>query len=215
MRDYYSRFSMKLARIGIHISCLVLCCVTLRATPLAITWSVDSTSAFDVTVSGAGSPLASGLYSFGTITPLNVVSPSGLWQFSGFSTLLTWDGQSWNIAAGGIERMTYPPLGLFIQLDNFGGPPLRNDPLPEVANRWRGNGSFVLANSGWNATAVFSISSESNPSDPTTWTWQDHFFGSGPGDVLVVPDSGMTVILLTIAVGTLVIVRPITQRRVQ
>jgi PEP-CTERM motif len=157
-----------------------------RTQGLDITWNADSTSAFDVTVSGTGQfDSSSGSYFFAGNPG---ISPSGLWQV-GDGTAGIWPSSLypdlWEIEGGGGVNFLpthsdpfNPDLG-FITYHDF---------KPNVLPVQDGNTAAFgeLLSLGWSARETFAITSEPNPNDPSTWTFVERNLGSGPA--LAVPE---------------------------
>ena len=155
-----------------------------------VTWNIDTTFAFDMTFTGTGQLTTTpGLFFFGDGGPF--LSPSGMWRISSGDNAF-WRTQGFNANLWEFEggaRVTFiPDFG-------FGGGQTLDfqtyhDFFPNVLPLGDGNsaGSGGLHDLfGWHAGTTTRITSEPNPNDPTTWTWEIRYSGSGPN--LNVPES--------------------------
>ena len=197
---------MKLfTRLVFFLASLMVCNLAQAAT--SVVWTLDSPSGFDVTLSGTGLPISiPGMFIFGDNSPF--VSPSGLWRLNAGDQAL-WPspagGSQWEFNGGG--RLTFIP--------DFGSGPgntldflTYSDFFPNVLPVQDGNsaGAGELHDIfGWHGSEHIEITSEPNAADPSTWTWVNHYGGSGPTLLLVqaVPESGIIPMLLLGLVGIL------------
>jgi hypothetical protein len=194
---------MKLfTRLVFLLACFMVCNLAQAAT--VVVWTLDTPSGFDVTLSGTGLPTATpGRFYFGDNGPF--VSPSGLWRLAAGDQAI-WPsptgGSQWEFNGGG--RVTFIP--------DFGFGPGKSldfltysDFFPNVMPVQDGNtaGAGELHDIfGWTAGEHIEITSEPNPADPTTWTWINHYGGSGRTLLaLAVPESGIIPMLLLAVLG--------------
>ncbi|MEY2540298.1 MAG: hypothetical protein QOG67_4038 [Verrucomicrobiota bacterium] len=186
---------------------------TADAQTQTVTWSADSTSSFDVTISGTGQLNSdSGSYVF---TPDPAISPSGLWQvFDG--TQAIWpsslDPNLWEIAGGG--GVNFLPTHADPFNPDLGFPTYHDFKLNVLPVQDGNSASFGYLHdaAGWSANESFSITSEPDPNDPSTWTFVARTSGSGP--TLAVPEPA-TWIMFGIGVSLLAPFRVLRRRIVK
>lgn len=154
-----------------------------------VTWNIDTTFAFDMTFTGTGRLTSPGEFFFGDGGPF--MSPSGMWRISSGDNAI-WRTQGFNANLWEFEggaRVTFiPDFG-------FGGGKTLDfqtyhDFFPNVLPLGDGNGATggeLRQRFGWQAGTSTRITSEPDPNDPTTWTWEIRYSGSGPN--LNVPES--------------------------
>jgi hypothetical protein len=170
-----------------------------RATTTDV-WIADSPTAFDVTISGTGEITTDGSGTFVFGNNPGFTSPSGLWRFLGGTTFL-WGvpflpAGTWEVT-GGSETAIFVPSGTVFNMIAYLDLLANTLPVQDVNGRFSvfGNDSAQFT---WLLLATFTITSEPDPNDPTTWTWENHFVGHG--DSLAVPESGGAVGLLAIGI---------------
>ena len=142
-----------------------------RSQAVVYTWNTDTSTAFDVAISGTG------LWSNSTLD-----SPSGHWAV-GAHVWFAADSPSpgWCSIANGGDRTTF--LG---PINGFSQPPqpyeiiqgyadyfLQSAPIHDGASFESGN----FPKNFWTGTALVTITSMPNPHDASTWTWIDEVSG--------------------------------------
>jgi hypothetical protein len=151
-----------------------------RSQAVIYTWNTDTTTAFDVVISGTG------LWSSTTFR-----SPSGLWAV-GAHVWMASDAPSpgWcTIANGGDSTTFLGPINGFAQppepyeiIQGYADDFHESTPIHDGASFENGN----FPKNFWTGSALITITSMPNASDVSTWTWTDEV----SGQMLVVPEPG-------------------------
>ena len=147
---------------------------TPRSQAVTYTWNTDTSTAFDVVITGTGP----------WIDTLN--SPNGLWSVgahAGFAADNPMPGECSISDGGGKTTFLGTINGIYHPYEYLEG---YDDFFPEIAPVHDGD-SFELGNSPrlpWQGSAPITITSMPNPHDASTWTWTEEI----SGQVLAVPE---------------------------
>jgi hypothetical protein len=200
-----------------HALAALLCAHSLFG--YTVVWNLDSTSGFDVTISGTGpthasyDPLYGDRFVFGLVS--GEMSPSGLWKvFGGANINYTPSGGSLGkiLVKQGLPILAYLGTELPASYPESAGTPLLhpdftwNIPLPidsvfsglVIRNPSNHTHPTGLGGFGWRLRFEQDLTVV-NPSDSSSWTWTNRYVGSGPNLRVSVPDTCSTFAVLGIS----------------
>ena len=204
-----AHFNNDMRRILLCLA-LSLSAGALHAEP-EFTWNGDSSTNFDLVISGTGEGYS------GTVT-----SPSGLWQLQTANEIVFPSAESGKVGVGNEGTATYlGSLGPQIPPPNSSSSPpfntlcvgtpggymdyfMPNAPINDgnpMNSGYLAQALFPLQD--WSGISTISITSMPNPHDPSTWTWTAEYEGSGVSLAAAPEPKAISIICLAAVMGLL------------